>query len=389
MIGRRAVLRTAAVAGGGVVVGSAAACTGDDEGTGSGGAQPAPKPVATISTTPADGATDVGVKDEIVVSVEQGTLLDVTLTNPDGKQVEGAFAEDKRSWRVGEPLGFGTKYGYTARAIGTDEKEVEVTGSFTTLTPASAVRATINPIDDVTVGVAMPISVRFDEPVTDKAAAERALSVTSTPEVEGSWAWLHDRQVDWRPREYWPEGTQVKAAATLYGVHYGGGAYGRADLTTEFSIGRNQVVKIHTPDHEMRVYRDGELYATYPSSNGKDKNPDLNTPNGTMIVMAKHKKARFDNARYGYTNVWKKWAVRFSNHGEFIHENDDNRANIGKRNTSHGCVNLVNDDAKEYYQTAMIGDPVEVTGAKKDMPTTSDVNDWLFDWETWQSMSAL
>ncbi|ETA66542.1 L,D-transpeptidase [Haloechinothrix halophila] len=387
MIGRRAVLRTAAVAGSGVAVGSAAACTGD-EGD-SGGAQPAPKPVAAISTTPADGATDVGVKDEIVVRVEQGTLRDVTLTNPDGEQVEGAFAEDKRSWRVEEPLGFGTKYSYTARAIGTDEKEVEVTGSFTTLTPASAVRATINPIDDATVGVAMPISVRFDEPVTDKAAAERALSVTSTPEVEGSWAWLHDRQADWRPREYWPEGTKVKAAAMLYGVHYGGGAYGRADLTTEFSIGRNQVVKIHTPDHEMRVYRDGELYATYPSSNGKDKNPDLNTPNGTMIVMAKHKKARFDNARYGYTNVWKKWAVRFSNHGEFIHENDDNRANIGKKNTSHGCVNLVNDDAKEYYQTAMIGDPVEVTGAKKDMPTTSDVNDWLFDWETWKSMSAL
>ncbi|MPY98586.1 MAG: L,D-transpeptidase family protein [Actinophytocola sp.] len=389
MIGRRTVLRTAALAGGGVVVGGAAACSGDDEGVGTGGAQAAPKPVAVISSTPADGAKNVGVKDKIVVRVEQGTLEDVALTNADGKQIAGELAEDKRSWRVTEPLGFGKKYRYTARAVGTDNKQVEATGSFTMVTPASEVRATINPIDDVTVGVAMPISVRFDVPVTDKAAAERALSVESDPPVEGAWAWLHDRQVDWRPREYWPEGTKVKAAASLYGVHYGGGSYGRADLTTEFRIGRNQVVKIHTPDHEMRVYRDGELFATYPSSNGKDKNPDLNTPNGTMIVMAKHEKARFDNARYGYTNVWKKWAVRFSNHGEFIHENDDNRANIGKKNTSHGCVNLLNADAKEYYQTAMIGDPVEVTGAKQDMPTTSDVNDWLFDWRTWKSMSAL
>ncbi|MPY79230.1 MAG: L,D-transpeptidase family protein [Actinophytocola sp.] len=389
MYGRRTVLRTAAVAGSGVVVGGAVACSGDDKGVGPAGAQPAPKPVAVITSTPKDGAKDVGVRDKVAIRVEQGTLEDVTLTNPDGKRVKGAFAKDKRSWRVTEPLGYGKKYRYTAHAIGTDNKEVEVSGRFTTLTPASEVRATINPIDDVTVGVAMPISVRFDAPVTDRAAAERALSVTSTPEVEGSWAWLHDQQVDWRPREYWPEGTKVKAAATLYGVHYGGGSYGLADLTTEFDIGRNQVVKIHTPDHEMRVYRDGKLFARYPSSNGEDKKPDLNTPNGTMIVMAKHEKARFDNARYGYTNVWKKWAVRFSNHGEFIHENDDNRANIGKRNTSHGCVNLLNEDAKEYYQTALIGDPVEVTGAKKDMPTTSDVNDWLYDWRTWKSMSAL
>jgi lipoprotein-anchoring transpeptidase ErfK/SrfK len=139
----------------------------------------------------------------------------------------------------------------------------------------------------------------------------------------------------------------------------------------------------------MNVYRDGALYASYPSSNGRDSDPNLNTPNGTVIVMAKEEVGDFSNPRYGYTNVMKKWAVRISNHGEFIHENNDNAANIGKANTSHGCVNLLEADAKAYFDSALIGDPVEVTGSAVNFPTTSDVFDWLLSWEQWQSMSAL
>jgi lipoprotein-anchoring transpeptidase ErfK/SrfK len=85
----------------------------------------------------------------------------------------------------------------------------------------------------------------------------------------------------------------------------------------------------------------------------------------------------------------KKWSVRISNHGEFIHENEENRANIGKANTSHGCVNLFEADAKAYFDSALIGDPVEITGSQATFPTTSDVFDWLIPWSEWQSMSAL
>jgi lipoprotein-anchoring transpeptidase ErfK/SrfK len=326
----------------------------------------------------------------VKITVTDGALDAVELTNAAGKAVRGEIAEDKASWSVTEPLGYGKEYSYTASATGTDGKKVELAGSFTTVAPKSTPRATINPVDDAVVGVGMPISVKFPEgAVQDKAAVEKALKVETSGDVEGSWAWLHDRQVDWRPKEYWPANTEVKVTASLYGVAYGGGAYGKADLTTEFSIGRNQVVKIHTPDHRMDVYRDGKKVKSYPASNGRDSDPNLNTPNGTMIVMAKEKVGNFSNPRYGYTDVEKLWAVRFSNHGEFIHENEENRANIGKANTSHGCVNLFEPDAKDYFDSAIIGDPVEVSGSRADMPTTSDVNDWLFSWEQWRSMSAL
>src|SRR5690606_6245780 len=98
---------------------------------------------------------------------------------------------------------------------GDDGKQVSVEGSFTTLQPERTVRATINPTDGAEVGVAMPISVKFDEPVEDKAAVQRALTVQTSVPVEGAWAWLNDKQVDWRPKEYWPAHTRVSVSAKL------------------------------------------------------------------------------------------------------------------------------------------------------------------------------
>ncbi|NRN68630.1 Lipoprotein-anchoring transpeptidase ErfK/SrfK [Kibdelosporangium sp. 4NS15] len=354
------------------------------EAPGDGGA-----PKAKIVADPAADAKDVEVLKPVRISVTEGTLTEATLTNTEGKQVKGEIAADKLSWTNTEKLGYGKTYTYAAKAKGTDNKDVELKGSFTTMTPAKQIRATVNPVDNATVGVGMPISVKFDTAPKDKAAAEKALKVETSPtKVEGSWAWLSATQVDWRPKEYWPANTQVSVSASLYGVNYGNG-YGRADVTSKFKIGRNQVLKVHTPDHNLKVYRDGALAATYPASNGKDADPNLNTPNGTVIVMAKEEVGDFSNPRYGYTNVKKKWAVRISNHGEFIHENEENRANIGKANTSHGCVNLFEADAKAVFDAVLIGDPVEITGSQANFPTTSDVNDWLFSWDKWKSMSAI
>lgn len=356
-------------------------------GTGS-GAQAQAAPAAKVHLEPG-GGNDVNPAAPVKVSVERGKLDDVALTNGDGKEVEGALAADGLSWTAGEQLGYGKTYTWSGEATGTDGQSVPVQGSFTTVSPAKTVRATVNPTDHTEVGVAMPISVKFDKPVTDKAAAERALQVRPSVPVEGAWAWLSDTQVDWRPKEYWPAGTQVEVDAKLYGVHYGEGEYGRSDLTTKFSVGRSQVVKADASTHQMIVEQDGEQIASYPASYGKDHDPELNTPNGTYMVMQKNPVEIMDNPRYGYTDVEKKWAVRMSNHGEFIHENEENRANLGKVNTSHGCINLSEADAKAYFDGALIGDPIEVSGGVTTMEPRYDVFDWMLDWEQWQQKSAL
>ncbi|GAB2761205.1 L,D-transpeptidase [Amycolatopsis magusensis] len=392
MFQRRTVLRAAAVTP--VVLSPIvlAACSGDEGGgTNPGGGQPQQPepPKAVLTAEPAVDAKDAPVVKPVTVKVTEGTLTEVKVTNPEGKELEGALNPEKTVWTSSEQLGYGKSYTYAAKASGSDGKPVELAGKFDTVKPAKVIRATLNPGDDAEVGVGMPISVKFEAAVSDRKAAQAALEVKTSKEVEGGWAWLSDRQVNWRPKEYWPAGTVVEVAAKLYGVDLGKGVYAKADVTTKFKIGRNQVVKVNTPDHVMKVYRDGSEHASYPCSNGKDADPNLNTPNGTLIVMTKEPTSIFDNARYGYTNVKKKWCCRISNHGEFIHENEENRGNIGKANTSHGCVNLLEADAKAYFDSALIGDPVEITGSQASMPTTSDVMDWLLDWKTWQSKSAI
>jgi lipoprotein-anchoring transpeptidase ErfK/SrfK len=391
VIERRMVFKAALAAGAAVV---AAACSGTNDGTalptgaanadGEGGAQP----VAKITSEPAVNAKDASVLKPVVIKVADGKFTECKVTADGGKDVKGDTAPDGLTWTSSEPLGYGKKYTYAAKATGSDGKPVEFTGTFSTISPAKQVRATLNPADNQQVGVAMPISVKFASPVKDRAAVEKALSVKTDKDVEGAWGWLSDSQVDYRPKEYWPQNITVSVEAKLYGVELGGGAYGKADVTTKFKIGRNQVVKVNTPDHQMHVYRAGSQVKSYPCANGLDAEVDRNTPNGTYIVMSREPTAVFDNARYGYTNVNKKWACRFSNHGEYIHENQDNAANIGKTNNSHGCVNLLEADAKDFYDSALVGDPVEITGSKLGAPMASDVKDWNYSWSAWQALGA-
>ncbi|WP_020668618.1 L,D-transpeptidase [Amycolatopsis nigrescens] len=387
MIERRTVFTAGLAAGASVLV--AACSSGQTGGSGQAGNTAPEPPKAKITAEPAVDAKDAPVNKPVTVKVTEGTLVEVKLTNPGGEAVPGELNAEKTAWTSSEPLGYGKSYTYAVKAAGSDNKTAELTGAFNTVKPAKEVRATLNPADDAEVGVAMPISVKFTAPVKNRAEAQKALEVKTSKDVEGAWAWLSDRQADWRPKEFWPANTEVDVSAKLYGIDLGGGNYVKADVTTKFKIGRNQVVKINTPDHVMKVYRDDEEHASYPCSNGKDADPNLNTPNGTLIVMTREPVGDFSNPQYGYTNVKKKWACRISNHGEFIHENEENHGNIGKANTSHGCVNLYEKDAKAYFDSALIGDPVVITGSKASMPTTSDVLDWLLDWKTWQSKSAI
>jgi lipoprotein-anchoring transpeptidase ErfK/SrfK len=358
-------------------------------GTGSAGGGSVTPPAAQIRLEPGDGAADVNPSVPVRVAVERGRLDEVTLTNKDGKPVAGRISPDGKTWTAGEALGYGKTYRWGGRATGEDGRTVPVQGGFTTVRPKQTVRATVNPTDNAQVGIAMPISVKFDEPVKDKAAAQRALAVHTSVPVEGSWAWLSDTQVDWRPKEYWPANTRVNVSARLYGVSYGDGRYGLADLSTQFTVGRAQIVKADVNTHRMVVERDGRQIANYPASYGEERDPGRNTPNGTYMVMQKEPVVIMDNARYGYHDVRKTWAARFSNHGEYIHENEENRANLGKVNTSHGCINLGAADAKQYFDGALLGDPVEVTGSASTMPPTYDVYDWLLSWQQWTAKSAL
>lgn len=354
---------------------------------------PSALPVASVLLQPLAGAVDVSPSQPATVSVPDGALDGVTLTGPDGAAVEGAETADGRSWSTTADLAYDTTYTWAGTATGPGGAPLPVVGSFTTVSPADVVRGVLNIGDDRTVGVAAPIEIQFDAHVEDRAAVERALAVETSVPVEGSWGWLPDEnggsRVHWRPAEYWPAGTQVTVTADLFGVAYGDGAYGRADVTSTFEIGRSQIVKADVNSHRMLVIRDGVQVADYPASYGLSGDPDRTTRSGVHVVSERFTDKRMVSERYGYDLV-EKWAVRISNNGEFIHANPASASAQGSSNVTHGCVNLSTVDAQAYYDTALYGDPVEVTGT--DVPLASrdgDIWDWTLSYDQWRELSAL
>jgi lipoprotein-anchoring transpeptidase ErfK/SrfK len=351
--------------------------------------QAAPKPAAKIALRPAAGAKSVRPKAPVKITVSDGTLQSVALTNPTGKKVAGTLSPDHRTWTVAEPLGFSKTYRWSGRALGADGQSKQITGAFTTITPNGLTGASINTGDGKTYGVAMPIAVTFDSPVTDKASAEKAMTVQTSVPVQGAWAWLDAQTAHWRPKAYWPAGTTVNVNLNLYAVPFGDGMFGANDLTSHFAIGRSQVVKANTKTHRVLVYRNGKLIQNFPASMGLDSDPGRVTNSGTHVVMGKATTYKMSNPRYKYFNVEVPWAVRISNNGEFIHGYGPSMWAQGNTNVSHGCVNLSPDNAKKYFDEAMVGDPVEVTGTTKQLdPTDGDYYDWAISWAKWVAMSA-
>lgn len=374
-----------------------AACAGKT--TGGGVAAPEDEAAATsptITLTPDDAATEIVPTAAAGVSVSDGWFQRIALTNANGKVVAGKLNRDRTEFTVSEPLGYGAEYTWSGSVVGQDGQAVPVTGGFSTVNPQTTVNGRFQLADGQTVGVAAPIILQFDAAIADedKAAVEKSLKVTTSPQVEGSWAWLPDEaggsRVHWRTKEYYPAGTTVHVDADMYGVKFGPSAYGAADSTLDFTIGRRQVVKAEASSHRMQVITDEGVIMDFPCSYGEGDLDRNVTRSGIHVVTEKYEDFYMTNPAAGYANVHERFAVRISNNGEFIHCNPNSIGAQGNTNVTNGCINLNLENSQQYFNTAMYGDPVEVTGTRIQLSyADGDIWDWAVDWNEWVSMSAL
>jgi len=388
---RRKALTALAV---GVVAPGALAACGSRVGKPTAAAPSAP-PTPSISYQPADNATDVAPVAPVRVDVKDGWFQRITLTNADGKVVAGALNRDRTSFATTEPLGYGASYSWAGSVVGHDGKAVPVQGNFTTINPTKQVNGAFQLADGQTVGVAAPVIIQFDAAISDKAAVEKALKVTTEPPVEGSWAWLPDEvggsRVHYRSKEYYPAGTKVNVEARLYGVPFGDGAFGAQDITLNFEIGRRQVVKAEASSHRIQVLDGtGAVIMDFPCSYGEADLPRNITRSGIHVVTEKYADFYMSNPAAGYSNVHERFAVRISNNGEFIHCNPNSIGAQGNTNVTNGCINLNLENSQEYFNSAIYGDPVEVTGTSIELSySDGDIWDWAVSWDDWVAMSAL
>ncbi|HET7742171.1 MAG TPA: L,D-transpeptidase family protein, partial [Mycobacterium sp.] len=140
----------------------------------------------------------------------------------------------------------------------------------------------------------------------------------------------------------------------------------------------------------IEVLTDAGVIMTLPCSYGEGDLDRNVTRSGIHVVTEKYEDFWMTNPAAGYANVHERFAVRISNNGEFIHCNPNSIGAQGNTNVTNGCINLNLENSQEYFNTAMYGDPVEVTGTRIELSyADGDIWDWVIDWNEWTAMSAL
>ena len=329
----------------------------------------------------------------MAVTAEEGTLESVSLTGPEGEAVEGVLSPDATTWTSSQLLAPATTYRVEAQAVGEEGRRAWERTSFTTLSTEAPLRTAISPLDGQTVGVGMPLVGRLSEPVEDRRAVQKALQVHTEPAVEGSWSWLGDEQLQWRPPEYWPAGTQVRLDVGLTGVHAGGEVWGDETRTVSFTIGHSMLSVVDVDAKTMTVRRDGEVVRTIPVTTGKD---GYRTRAGIKVISEKHREKTVDAATGGvsqddpeYYRIDVEYALRLTWSGEFVHAAPWSRGSQGSENVSHGCVGMSVADARWFYEQSQVGDIVEVVSSDRPLEPGNGYTAWNVPWETWVAGSAV
>jgi lipoprotein-anchoring transpeptidase ErfK/SrfK len=210
--------------------------------------------------------------------------------------------------------------------------------------------ASIQPTNGQVVGVAHPVIVTFTGPVSDRAAAERSIKITTPNRMTGRFSWVDNNVVQWTPNGYYPAHSHIGVQ-----VHA---------LGTGFETGDEVVGVASISQHTFTVSVNDEVLRTMPASMGKPSRP---TPIGNYTALSKERTVVMDSRTIGIPlsspegyKITASYAVRVTWSGVYVHSAPWSVDSQGYANVSHGCINLSPDNAAWYFDTVHIGDPINV-----------------------------
>jgi lipoprotein-anchoring transpeptidase ErfK/SrfK len=366
-------------------------------GTGIDGVAGAAAPnAARVVISPQDGTDDARPDRRIRVRVADGAIQNV-FVRAKGTQVDGALNPARTVWTSRWTLDTGTRYEVAATAISRDGTATTAKSRFTTLKPRQTISASaLAPFDRETVGIGMPVILNFDRPVSNRAVVEKALEVRSSAPVEGAWRWVGRQQVIYRTKKYWPAQTKVTVVAHMSGVRAAKGVYGTRDLKLRFTVGDAHISTAGAKTYKMTVKKNGKTIRKMPISMGKATKRAYTTTNGIHLTMEKAYHVVMDSATVGipkghpdYYKLDVYQTVRISNSGEYTHSAPWSVGDQGKRNVSHGCVNLSPKNAAWFYKFSQRGDIYKISGTDRELEWNNGWGYWQLSWGQWKKGSAL
>lgn len=395
-----------ATATAGVVAGTTAGCSSNDKGSAPAAMdannQQAPSsapstktsaalPVATLSTP--QGLHAMLPTDSLSISVSNGTLAGMEVATADGKAVAGTLTTT--TWKPTRYLLPNTKYVATLHLKDDDGTAHTQKVDFRTL------ETTVADFDILytgnTVGVGLPAIIQFASAVIGKdrkAEVQKHVGIEVNPPQAGSWGWLSDTQLMWRPESYWKPGTKVTVKADLAGVQTGPHKWVNHDATGSFTIGAARISYVDIVNHVMRVTENGKTVRTIPVTTGRP--PTYSTRSGTKVIIERLSSTIMDSSTVdipkGSPDAYHldvKWAMRLTYSGEFIHAAPWSVGSQGYANVSHGCTGMSTENAHWMFNFSRVGDVVIYTGSSRPMTTTNGYGMWNLTYPQWKATSAL
>jgi lipoprotein-anchoring transpeptidase ErfK/SrfK len=351
------------------------------------------EPAIEFESNVSAGQNDVTVDTLVRVSSANSTITKASLASAKGAV---PIEQQGDAWVATARLEPGTDYVLTALGKAADGRTDTLKRSFRTqaLTLNEQTYPSVSPLTSDTVGVAMPVIVRFDLPVQNRELFEKNMTVESSQPAEGRWAWFGDREVHYRTKDYWPANTDVTVKVLVNSLPAGNGIYGQQDQVVKFHVGEKVIGYVDVSRYTLTVKENDQVIKTIPVSTGDTKH---RTRQGTKVIMEKLRKVDMDAATTGvdsedddyYDLEDVEYAMRLTNSGEFLHAAPWSVGSQGRANVSHGCTGMSTANAEWLYGRMKKGDPVEYTGSPRPIEPGNGWTDWNISWDEWVKKSAL
>ncbi|MDQ1044800.1 Ig-like domain-containing protein [Streptomyces sp. V4I2] len=336
---------------------------------------------------------------EITAEDGDGRITDVTARDSAGRYLAGELSADGGRWHSTTPLAANAHYTVRVSTEDEDGAPGRRVLDFDTGKPLTKKRlkVTFGPKAG-TYGVGQPITAELSGPVKDKAqraVVERALKVDSMPAVDGGWHWVDDKELHYRPKEYWPARATIQVRSNLDGIKISDRLWGGTSKPLKITTGDRVIAVTDASSHSMTVYKNGEAIKTIPVTTGK---PGFETRNGVKVVLGKEYFVRMRGTSIGIAEGSAEsydlpvyYATRVTWSGEYVHAAPWSVGSQGYANVSHGCTGMSTDNAAWFFKNVREGDLVEVVNSDGNTMESfgNGFGDWNLAWKNWRGGSAL
>jgi lipoprotein-anchoring transpeptidase ErfK/SrfK len=336
---------------------------------------------------------------EVTAEDDDGRITDVTALDATGRYVAGELSADGTRWHSTSPLAASAHYTVRVSTEDEDGAPGRKVLAFDTGKPLTKKRlkVTFGPKAG-TYGVGQPITAELSKPVKDKAQraiVERALKVDSMPAVEGAWHWVDDKELHYRPKEYWPSKATIQVRSNLDGVKISDRLWGGKVKPLKLTTGDRVIAITDASSHSMTVYKNGKAINDIPVTTGK---PGFETRNGVKVVLGKEYFVRMRGTSIGISEGSSEsydlpvyYATRVTWSGEYVHAAPWSVGSQGYANVSHGCTGMSTGNAEWFFDNVREGDVVKVVNSYGDTMEAfgNGFGDWNLGWKKWRNGSAL